>query len=149
MGNFLICFFFLFFISIQNIESILILRTYNIDISNHLAGNKKLMIICRSGDQASPLKFLPFNVIWRIKFTIYPKTLIWCHVWKGPNYVHHVKFNAFIAKESFIHDVCGGRKPNACFWQPRESGIWARNNSAGTLKFTYKWDINTNISPSY
>jgi len=82
MGKFLICFFFLFFISIQNIESIIILRTYYIDISNHLAGNKKLMIICRSGDQASPLKFLPFNVIWRIKFTIYPKTLIWCHVWK-------------------------------------------------------------------
>ncbi|XP_010437265.1 PREDICTED: uncharacterized protein LOC104721054 [Camelina sativa] len=141
MGKILTCLLFLIFISIQKIDSILIFRKFNIEISNHLAGNKILMINCRYGkSQATRVVFLSSNTEWKLKFTVYPKTLIWCNLWKGPDYVQHVKFNAFIGKESFIHNICGGRKPNICFWKAQEDGIYVRKNAAGTFKFMYKWD---------
>lgn len=37
---------------------------------------------------------------------------------QGPNYVHHVVFNAFVGNERFINDP------------------------TGVFKFMYKWDIN-------
>ncbi|CAH8269980.1 unnamed protein product [Arabidopsis lyrata] len=150
MGKILICFLFLFSISIQKIDSILTFRHYNIEISNHLASNKLLMINCRSGkDKGTKVEFLPVNDVWTIKFTVYPRTLIWCNLWMGPNYVHHVRFNAFLGKESFIHDICGGRKPNVCFWQAQEDGIYVRNNAAGTFKLMYKWDTINKLETSF
>ncbi|EOA22339.1 hypothetical protein CARUB_v10002956mg [Capsella rubella] len=148
MGKVLICFLLLFFISIHKIDSILTFRHYNIQISNQIAGNKKLMINCRAaGFMATEVKFLPFNTVWLISFTVFPRTLIWCDLWKGNDYVQYATFDAFIAKESFLHDVCGGRKPNVCYWQAREDGIYVRNNAVGTLKFMYKWETqnSTNI----
>ncbi|EOA15415.1 hypothetical protein CARUB_v10007577mg [Capsella rubella] len=141
MGKILICFLFLFFLSIQKIDSVLLFRHFNIQFSNHLPDNKKLMFECRSGnDAASKVVFISSDTTFTFKFRVYLKTLIWCNLWKGPNYEQHVKLNAFIAKESFIHDICGGRKPNVCFWQAQEDGIYVRNNAAGTFKFMYKWD---------
>ena len=95
MEKILICFLFIFFISIQQIDSLLIFRHFNIQISNQLGGNKQLMINCRSGkQQATKVDFLPFNTVWTLKFTVFPKTLIWCNVWMvisnssfTPNYI--------------------------------------------------------------
>ncbi|XP_010418171.1 PREDICTED: uncharacterized protein LOC104703796 [Camelina sativa] len=148
MEKVLICFIFLFFISIQKTNSLLIFRNFNIEISNHLANNNKLMVNCRSGtDKSTKVTFLPSNTEWIIKFKVFPRTLIWRNLWKGPNYEQHATFNAFIGKESFIHNICGGRKPNVCFWQAQKDGIYVRNNAAGTFKFMYKWDTKdlTNI----
>ncbi|XP_010481211.1 PREDICTED: uncharacterized protein LOC104760060 [Camelina sativa] len=147
MGKILICFFFLFFFSIQKIDSILVFRRFNISIWNRLSGDKKLMVICRQGKgKATDIVFLPFNVQWTIYFTVYPRTLIWCNIWKGPDYVQHAHFNAFIGKESFIHDVCGGRKPNVCLWQAQEDGVYVRNNAVGTFKLMFKWDTNSSTN---
>lgn len=75
--------------------------------------------------------------------------LLMCIYFQGPNYVHHVRFNAFLGKESFIHDICGGRKPNVCFWQAQEDGIYVRNNAAGTFKLMYKWDTINKLETSF
>ncbi|EOA22525.1 hypothetical protein CARUB_v10003179mg [Capsella rubella] len=139
MGKILVCFFFLFFISIQKINSILIFRNYNIEVLNHLGGKKELKINCVSGNRETKIDFLPSNVKMSLKLTVFPKTLIWCNLWKGPDFVQYAKIDAFIGKERFIHDVCGGRKPNVCFWRAQEDGIYVRNNAAGTFKFMYKW----------
>ncbi|XP_019085669.1 PREDICTED: uncharacterized protein LOC109126506 [Camelina sativa] len=141
MEKVLFCFIFLFFISTQKINSLLIFRKFNIKISNHLASNNKLMFNCGSGEGFKALFiFLPSNQEWNKRITVFPKTLIWCDLWKGPIYMEHAMFNVFLGKQSFIHNVCGGRKPNECFWQAQEDGIYVRNNSAGTFKFMYKWD---------
>ncbi|CAN8257214.1 unnamed protein product [Cochlearia groenlandica] len=131
----------LILISIQIIECVIIFRRFNIEITNKLGGNKRLMVQCRSGDnETTQLWFFHFNDRVRIHLTIFPKTLIWCNLWKGPDYVHHVRFNAFVASESFIHDVCGSMKPNVCFWKVQDDGIWARHNPTGALKLMYEWD---------
>ncbi|CAH8361493.1 unnamed protein product [Eruca vesicaria subsp. sativa] len=52
---------------------------------NRLGGNKTLMFTCRDKKET--------NI-------------------GGPNYVRHVKFNAFVGNERFVNDVCGSRKPN-------------------------------------
>ncbi|KAL1201491.1 putative S-protein1 [Cardamine amara subsp. amara] len=140
MGKIRICFLFLFFISIQRIDSILTLRRFNIAISNNLGGNKKLMFNCRSKDGSTAVEFLPVNDVYSTHFVIYPKTLIWCNMWKGPDYVPQAKFDAFVGSKSFIDSVCGGMKPNTCFWQAQDSGIWVRNNTSGAFKFMYDWD---------
>ncbi|KAL0682359.1 hypothetical protein Bca4012_049206 [Brassica carinata] len=141
MEKILICFLF-FFVSIQKIDSILFFRRFNVEVSNKLEGNKILEVTCSEKGTSTRVQFLDFNSSFLVKFRIYPKTLIWCNLWKGPNYVHHVKFNAFVGNEKFIHDVCGSRKPDVCFWQAREDGVYVRNNPTGAFKFMYKWDIN-------
>ncbi|KAF2598770.1 hypothetical protein F2Q68_00008253 [Brassica cretica] len=119
---------------------------FNVEISNGLEGNKILQVTCSEKGVSTGVQFLDFNSSFLVKFRIYPKTLIWCNLWKsfvqGPNCVHHVKFNAFVGNEKFIHDVCGSRKPDVCFWQAREDGVYVRNNLTGAFKFMYKWDIN-------
>lgn len=82
MRIFLICFIFLSLFSIQKIDSILTFRHFNIGILNHLGGNKKLMFNCREKGGSTAVEFLPFNTSFTIKFVVYPKTLIWCNLWK-------------------------------------------------------------------
>ncbi|KAL0875093.1 hypothetical protein Bca101_024798 [Brassica carinata] len=62
---------------------------------------------------------------------------------EGPNYVHHVKFNGFVGNKKFIHDVCGSRKPDVCFCQAREDGVYVRNNPTATDIATRDPDIAT------
>ncbi|KAL0842615.1 hypothetical protein Bca101_015860 [Brassica carinata] len=131
--------FLVFFISIHKIDSILLFRHFNIDIQNKLGANQKLMVHCRDKDAFTEVEFLPFKTVLEVKFIIYPKTLIWCNLWKGPDYVHHIRFTAFIGTENFIHDFCGSMKPDVCFWQVQDDGVWLRHNPTGTLRFMYKW----------
>lgn len=56
---------------------------------------------------------------------------------QGPDYVHHIRFTAFI--ENFIHDFCGSMKPDVCFWQVQDDGVWLRHNPTGILKLMYEW----------
>ncbi|KAL1225297.1 hypothetical protein V5N11_003841 [Cardamine amara subsp. amara] len=140
MEKILICVFFFFLISIQEIDSILVFRHFNIEILNHLGGNKRLMFNCRENGGSTAVEFLSFNASQKIYFRVYPQTLIWCNLWKGPDFVHRTKFDAFVAHEGFIRNVCGGRKPNVCLWEAEDSGIWVRNNKDGVFNFMYRWD---------
>ncbi|CAH8272895.1 unnamed protein product [Arabidopsis lyrata] len=130
----------LFAFSIQRTDSILAFRRFNIEISNHLEGNKQLMVQCRSGVNSTQVVFLAFSGVFKFPIILDFKTLIWCNLWKGPDFKQHVSFDAFVGKESFIHDVCGSMKPNVCFWQAQDDGIWVRNNPTGDLKLMYKWN---------
>ncbi|CAF1696305.1 S-protein homolog 21-like [Brassica napus] len=132
-------FFLIVFISIHRIDSILLFRHFNIDIQNKLAANQTLMVYCRDKNTLSEVGFLRFKTVLEVKFIIYPKTLIWCNLWKGPDYVHHIRFTAFIGTEDFIHDLCGGMKPNVCFWQVQDDGVWLRHNPSGTLTLMHEW----------
>ncbi|KAG7615536.1 putative plant self-incompatibility S1 [Arabidopsis thaliana] len=136
-----IIYFALFAFLIQRTDSILTFRRFNIEISNQLGGNNKLMVQCRSGQESTRVVFLAFSDVFKAPLRIGFKTLIWCTLWKGPDFKHHVSFDAFVGKESFIHDVCGSMKPNICFWQVQDDGVWARNNPTGALKLMYKWNI--------
>ncbi|KAG7557375.1 Plant self-incompatibility S1 [Arabidopsis suecica] len=96
--------------------------------------------LCRSGVNSTQVVFLAFSGVFKFPIILDFKTLIWCNLWKGPDFKQHVSFDAFVGKESFIHDVCGGMKPNVCFWQAQDDGIWVRNNPTGALKLMYKWN---------
>ncbi|ESQ50142.1 hypothetical protein EUTSA_v10002237mg [Eutrema salsugineum] len=139
MGKTLVCFLF-FFISIQMIDSIILFRHFNIEIYNDLGGKQKLMVHCKDKEGSTEVVFLRSHIRLRVRIIIFPRTLIWCNLWKGPNYEQHMRFTAFVETESFIHDVCGSRKPNVCFWQVQDDGVWARHNPTGALKLMYKWD---------
>ncbi|CAN8316694.1 unnamed protein product [Cochlearia groenlandica] len=142
MGKLLICFFIVFVVSIQSIDSLLIFRTFNAEITNFLSGNQKLKVHCKSGSESTPDYFLDSNasLTFKVKAAVLPNTLVWCNLWKGPNYVQHQEFYAFMGKESFIKDTCGGRKPDVCFWVALDDGIYVRDNAKGTLTLIYFWD---------
>ncbi|WZZ37716.1 hypothetical protein YC2023_033975 [Brassica napus] len=104
-------FFLIVFISIHRIDSILLFRHFNIDIQNKLAANQTLMVYCRDKNTLSEVGFLRFKTVLEVKFIIYPKTLIWCNLWK----------------------------PNVCFWQVQDDGVWLRHNPSGTLTLMHEW----------
>ncbi|XP_010539105.1 PREDICTED: uncharacterized protein LOC104813236 [Tarenaya hassleriana] len=139
MGKFVIISLLVLLVSLDA-EALPLFRNFNIVISNNLKSSKVLKVHCRSKDDDPPFHFLDVNTAYELKFTVYPKTLYWCNLWQGPNYKHYARFDAFVADDHFIDDVCGGRKPNVCTWVATEEGIYVRNNARGDYKLLYKWD---------
>ncbi|CAN6912528.1 unnamed protein product, partial [Brassica oleracea] len=115
-------------------------RKFNIEIVNQLGFQKKLKVHCKSGSHDFPITYLNIGENFQFKFTINLKTLYWCDLWQGPNYKHHVVFNAFLPDKDFIDGTCTGMDPNVCRWIAKEEGVYVLNKQFHGEYFMYKWD---------
>ncbi|KAJ0251628.1 S-protein [Hirschfeldia incana] len=142
MGKYLLCFF-LILISFDSINSIMppLFRKFNVEIVNLLGFNKKLKVHCKSGSHDFPITYLNNGEKFQFQFTILLTTLYWCNLWQGPNYEHHVVFDAFRPDKDFIDGTCTGMERNVCSWIAEEDGIYVITKHFGEY-FMYIWDWN-------
>lgn len=66
-------------------------------------------------------------------------------MFQGPNYKHHVVFDAFHPDKDFIDGTCNGMHPNVCRWTAKEEGVYVRNKKFDGEFFMYTWDGPTNV----
>ncbi|ESQ54338.1 hypothetical protein EUTSA_v10026925mg, partial [Eutrema salsugineum] len=85
---------------------------FNVEIVNQLRFHKKMEVHCKSKTHDFPITYLNIGESFQFKFTINPKTQYWCNLWQGPNYKHHVVFDAFLPDKDFIDGTCTGMDPN-------------------------------------
>ncbi|KAH0941139.1 LOW QUALITY PROTEIN: hypothetical protein HID58_000776 [Brassica napus] len=144
MGKYLLIFF-VILISFDSINSLMppLFRKFNVEIVNKLGFNKKLKVHCKSGSHDFPITYLNIGESFQFKFTILLTTLYWCNLWQGPNYKHHVVFDAFLPDKDFIDGTCTGMHPNVCMWIAREDGVYVLNKKFHGEYFMYKWDAPT------
>ena len=64
-------------------------------------------------------------------------------MFQGPNYKHHVVFDAFLPDKDFIDGTCTGMHPNVCMWIAKEDGAYVLNKKFHGEYFMYKWDAPT------
>ncbi|CAH2077627.1 unnamed protein product, partial [Thlaspi arvense] len=99
---------------------------FNVEIVNQLGFHKKLKVHCKSKTHDFPITYLNIGENFQFKFIIYLKTQYWCNLWQGPNYEHHVVFDAFLPNQDFIDNTCTGMNPNVCRWTAKEEGVYVR-----------------------
>ncbi|CAN8326394.1 unnamed protein product [Cochlearia groenlandica] len=150
MGKYLLSFF-LIILSFEFTNSYLLpplFRKFNVEIVNQLGFSKKLKVHCKSKSHDFPITYLNIGESFHFKFTINPHTQYWCNLWQGPNYMHHVVFDAFLPDKDFIDGTCTGMNPNVCKWTAKEEGVYVLNKQFHCQYFMYTWDAPNNyISP--
>ncbi|CAH2077625.1 unnamed protein product [Thlaspi arvense] len=149
MGKYLLSFF-LILLSFDSINTYLLpplFRKFNVEIVNQLEYHKKLRVHCRSKTHDFPITYLNIGETFQFGFIIYPKTQYWCNLWQGPNYKHHVVFDAFLPDKDFIDGTCTGMDPNVCRWTAKEEGVYVRNKQFKGEYFMYTWDAPSNLEP--
>ncbi|XP_024004478.1 S-protein homolog 21 [Eutrema salsugineum] len=153
MGKYLLSVFLIIILSFDSINSRLLpplFRKFNVEIVNQLRFHKKMEVHCKSKTHDFPITYLNIGESFQFKFTINPKTQYWCNLWQGPNYKHHVVFDAFLPDKDFIDGTCTGMDPNVCRWIAKEEGVYVLNKKFKGEYFMYTWDAPTKygeISP--
>ncbi|XP_019092437.1 PREDICTED: uncharacterized protein LOC109129190 [Camelina sativa] len=144
MGKYLV-FFLLVLFSFDSIDSLLppFFRTFHLQIVNQLQFNKKLKVQCESNTHGFPITYLNIGESFQFKFIIFPNVLYRCNLWQGPNYKHHVFFEAFFPSLNCIDGTYNGMNPNVCLWIAKEQGVYVRHTKFLREYFRYGWDIPT------
>ncbi|XP_019089493.1 PREDICTED: uncharacterized protein LOC109128144 [Camelina sativa] len=139
----------LVFISVDSINSTrsILFRKFNVEIVNQLQFHKKLKVHCRCKNYYFPITYLNIGESFKFKFIIYPKTLYWCNLWQGPNYKHHVVFDAFRANCYFIDHTCSGIDPNVCRWTAKEQGVYVHDTLGEFFMYGWKPKNQREITP--
>ncbi|XP_023644091.1 S-protein homolog 9-like [Capsella rubella] len=144
MGKYLVCLLFVL-LSFDSINSALtpFFRRFNLQIVNQLEFHKKLKVQCETKNFGIPVTYLNISESFQYKFIIIPKLLFRCNLWQGPNYKHHVFFEAFFPSRDFIYGTCTGMHPNVCMWIAKEQGVYVRHGKELSEDFKYGWDTPT------